>query len=629
MAQELPAHTGQQIGEQLRPQMPGQRRPYALAERAVEQRFERTALRRSGVIALEAEELLTELGDDAGHRSDHHYMAHDGRSRAVPGVPHYNRFMRIGMAQMNCTVGDLQGNLGQLLLRANEAHLAGCELLVTPELALTGYPPQDLLFEPGFVSAQLDMLRNRVAPVLELPAIVGFVDLDETGYMYNAAAVIEHGRITAVIHKTLLPTYDVFDELRYFRPASHNQPVTIAGRRVGVTICEDIWDDSYDCKVVSGLVRSGCELLVNVSSSPYHAGKRAVRFELLRRHALAGGLPIVYCNMVGGQDELVFDGESMAVNSKGELIALGPPWEIGLVTADLENAAAIAAPVRSIELELFEALQLGTWDYFSKCRFKRAVIGLSGGIDSSLVACIAAEALGPGNVIGVAMPSAVTSSMSNEDAATLAANLGIEFRVLPIAESVDVAMRRYAAEFGGYSSPVTLENLQARERGKILMEISNDLSALVLSTGNKTEYALGYTTLYGDMCGGLAVLGDVSKPMVYAISRYYNTLRGETVIPERVFERPPSAELREGQVDPFDYARISPLVELIIEEHKGRSELLELGYTHEEISIVQKLVRGSEYKRKQAPPILRVSEKAFGIGRRMPIVNLYELEAPI
>jgi NAD+ synthase (glutamine-hydrolysing) len=539
--------------------------------------------------------------------------------------------MRVGLAQLNLTVGDLDGNAAKLLNAAHEALTQGCELLATPELALTGYPPQDLLFKRHFITAQLDVL-DQLAAAAPLPMLVGFVSRrEEDGTLRNAAAVIEGGRVKQAVEKMLLPTYDVFDELRYFRPACLNIPVQLAGHKLGVTICEDIWDAGYERKVVPQLARQGSEAIINLSSSPFHAGKRRERIEICRRHALAHGLPVLYCNLVGAQDELVFDGESLALDARGRLIALGPQFREELVVVDCGaggagqgEVPAVPEPTCQHACEVFGALCLGTRDYFRKCGFSKAVLGLSGGVDSALVACVAAEALGPENVLCMAMPSRYTAEMSNTDAELLARNLGVEFKLLPIEDSVRLAMQRYNGAFGEYKQNVTVENLQARERGKILMEISNDQNALVLATGNKTEYALGYSTLYGDMCGGLAVIGDVSKPDVYALCRYYNESRGREVLPQRILTRAPSAELREGQVDPFDYDRISPLADAVVEEHCSPEELMERGYSREEVDLVLRLVRLSEYKRKQAAPILRVTAKAFGIGRRLPIVNRYK-----
>ena len=539
----------------------------------------------------------------------------------------YNWRVRIGLCQINSTVGDLAGNAERILSAAAEAKAAACDFAVTPELAATGYPPQDLLLKRHFVSEQLAILHDKIAPEIALPAFIGFADRDDAGHIYNAAAFVKGGRVASVTRKTLLPTYDVFDEWRYFKPAQSCEPVLINGVSIGVSICEDIWDDGYDAKVVPMLAGKGASAIINLSSSPYHSGKLIERLAIAIRHALAHGVPVLYCNLVGAQDELIFDGESFAVDAGGRLIALGPQFREALVVAELggsANGVEIELPVANKEKEIFGALSLGVADYFKKCGFTRAVIGLSGGIDSAVVACIAADALGATNVICVAMPSRFTNDYSTDDARALAENLGVEFFVIPIEASIEIAMVRFAETFGDYLDGVTAENLQARERGKILMEISNDRNALVLATGNKTEYALGYSTLYGDMCGGLAVIGDVSKPEVYALARYVNDRAGAPVIPERTITRPPSAELRENQVDPFDYEKISPLTDAVVEEHLSKAELIARGHSPEDIERVFGLVRMSEYKRRQAPPILRITSKAFGIGRKMPIVNKYK-----
>jgi NAD+ synthetase len=563
--------------------------------------------------------------------------------------------MRIALAQLNTTVGDLRGNARKVLAAAQRAKLAGADLMLTPELAITGYPPQDLLLINQFVAQQLEIVHTELAPALALPTLLGLVDQDDRelkadeakGSLYNAAGLIQDGKLERVVRKTLLPTYDVFDEWRYFTPETQgaNRPLDFHGLKLGVTICEDLWDEGYACKVAPSLKQLGAQILLNLSSSPYHHRKGKLRQALMRRHVLEQGLPLLYCNLVCGQDELIFDGESLCLDARGELIAAGAQFAEDLLIVDWEPGAGslslLSQEKAGSELdsddpealgELFAALCLGIRDYFNKCGFQRAVLGLSGGIDSALCACLATEALGAEQVIGVAMPSQYNAGYSLDDARSLAANLGIRVHVLPIEESVQTAMARYRSEFGDYRDGLTIENLQARERGKILMEISNDQRALVVSTGNKTEYALGYTTLYGDMCGGLAVIGDVDKTGVYALSRWFNALRLRRdgisdCIPGRSLTRPPSAELRAGQVDPFDYSRISPLTDLVIEEHLPRAELLERGYSIEEVDRVLRLVRLSEYKRWQAPPVLRVTEKAFGIGRRMPIVNHYDESA--
>ncbi len=538
----------------------------------------------------------------------------------------YNCRVRIGLCQINTTVGDLDGNAALILKAAESAREAGCDFAVFPELATTGYPPLDLLFKKHFIEKQLDLLHGLIAKEIALPAFVGFVNRDAAGFLFNAAAFVRGGIVSGVTHKTLIPTYDVFDELRFFKPATCNEPISINGTSVGVTICEDIWDDGYEAKVVPALAEKGADLIINLSSSPFHAGKLAERIALAKRHTVAHAIPLLYCNLVGAQDELIFDGESFAVDGQGRLVALGPQFEESLVTAEISNKTGtviIETPQSNPEKEIYGALTLGVKDYFRKTGFGHAVIGLSGGIDSAVVGCIAANALGPENVTAIAMPSKFTADYSNSDARELAENLGINFIVIPIEESIEAAKSRFKNAFGDYRAEITAENLQARERGKILMEFSNDRNALVLATGNKTEYALGYSTLYGDMCGSLAVIGDISKPEVYALAKYINDINGKKVIPERIIERPPSAELRENQVDPFDYDRISPLTDAVVEEHLSKEQLMERGYSEDEIERVFRLVRLNEYKRRQAAPILRVTKKAFGIGRKMPIVNKF------
>jgi NAD+ synthetase len=531
--------------------------------------------------------------------------------------------MRIALAQLNTIVGDLEGNVARILDAQQTAQQQQAGLLVTPELALTGYPPKDLLFKSHFVSDQLKALDD-VIRRSSIPILVGYVESAPDGRLHNSAALIEGNKLTYNYRKWLLPTYDVFDELRYFSPGTKLEVIEFGGVKTGITICEDLWDDDYDIKVARELSSLGAELVVNLSSSPFHIGKHQRRQELLSRQCTAGGIDIAYCNRVGAQDDLVFDGNSMVVNREGKLVALGAAFAEDILYYD--TAASETGDVEYglvEESELFQALCLGLRDYLAKSGFNRVVLGLSGGIDSALAACIAAGAIGAENVTALGMSTQYTSQASEDDARELAANLGIEFHLLRIDESIDVAARRYKETFGTYRHPVTLENLQARERGKILMEYSNDTGAMVIATGNKTEYALGYSTLYGDMCGGLAVIGDLTKPMVYQLTRYFTTDVMPGAVPERILTRPPSAELREGQVDPFDYDRIGPLTEAIVEDHLGPDELMQAGYTEAEMEMVFRLIRTNEHKRIQAPPILRVTEKAFGPGRQMPIVNHY------
>jgi NAD+ synthetase len=551
--------------------------------------------------------------------------------------------MRIGLSQMNPTVGDLLGNAERVLSSARCAAEIGCDLLVTPELMLTGYPPQDLLFNPRFLQSQYEQI-DRLSQTLPLPVLLGAVfpaaptasSFDDElwqvategkGLISNAAIFISDGAVRSVARKALLPTYDVFDEWRYFRPGD---PCTIqvAGQRIGVTICEDIWDTGYSRRPVAELVANGVDAIVNLSASPYHVGQFESRLAVLRRHALEHRIPLIYCNMVGGQDELVFDGRSMVCAADGEVVALAESWREELLQVQLplevhQKASWTGSP-QDREGEIFAALAYGLREYMRKSGFATAVLGLSGGVDSALVACIACSAVGPDNVTGVAMPGCYTADYSTSDAAELARRLGIGFAVLPIQDSVDLAENRFQAAFGSYQRSLTRENLQARERGKTLMEFSNDKSALLLATGNKTEYALGYSTMYGDMCGGIAVIGDLNKLEVYALARWFNEKTGRETIPRRILQRAPSAELAAQQVDPFDYSVIAPLTDLIVEGQQSIEQLIQLGFAEGDVRQVLSLVRRSEFKRKQAAPILRVSPKSFGIGRRMPIVNVFE-----
>jgi len=555
--------------------------------------------------------------------------------------------LRVAMAQVNSVVGDLEGNVAKIREFLVEAKERGADLVVFPELAVTGYPPQDLLLESGFVEKNKTLLEQLVSGnSVDVAGVVGFVDR-EGGSLFNAAAVFSRNKIVRVVHKTLLPTYDVFDEDRYFKAGKKSEvaPVTITVNgetvRLGVEICEDLWDKDYDVKVTDLLAERGADLIVNVSASPFFVGKTVERIALLREKATENGVPIFYVNLVGGQDELVFDGQSLAVDKRGQLIAVGGQFEEDLVVTDIDLEKGVAerveAPVQDETAEMFGALVLGIRDYFRKSGFRRAVLGLSGGIDSSVSACIAAEALGRENVIGVSMPSKYSSGHSRADAEQLAENLGIFFVRLGIQKVVDSYHRtleeplaQIRAHFGvrkGEDDAVADENIQPRVRGNCLMDISNrlkDLRILVLNTGNKTEVALGFCTLYGDMAGGIGVLGDVSKLEVYKLAEYVNRRAGKEVIPRSVLEKRPSPELKEGQFDPFDFDVVSPLVDEIIENRRSRQELIEMGYPREAVEDTYRRIRNSEYKRRQATPSIKITPKAFGIGWKMPITNKYK-----
>jgi NAD+ synthase (glutamine-hydrolysing) len=549
---------------------------------------------------------------------------------------------------MNPTVGDVEGNVHIVEEYARRAVEADADIVAFPEMSITGYPPLDLLppretrppagnrmpEEEEFVRLNKQAVFQLAGKVTKIIAIVGFVDYDEQ-HLFNAAAIIARGRIAAVVHKTLLPTYDVFDESRYFTPAMSNIPidVDIKGKqiRLGTSICEDIWDEQigYGEKVVDRLCERGAQLIVNLNASPFHDKIRNVRMEILRRKASRLRVPIFYVNMIGGQDELVFDGESLAMDSNSNLICFGKQFEEDLAITDIELPPGtgvgghVTLPRYDREGELFGALVLGVRDYFRKTGFNSALIGLSGGIDSSLVAAIATDALGKENVVGVSMPSRYSSEHSKDDAKLLATNLGIGFISIPIEPMFSAYENQLAPQFKGQPANVAEENLQARIRGNILMALSNKLGHLVLATGNKTELALGYATLYGDMSGGLEVIGDVSKLEVYALARYYNKRVGSAQIPENCFSKIPSAELRSGQFDPFDYAVVSPLVDEIIENRLSKNELIKKGFPREVVEDTVNRIRNAEYKRRQAPPTIKITKKAFGLGWRMPLVNKF------
>ena len=548
---------------------------------------------------------------------------------------------RVAMAQVNATVGDLKGNAQLVREYIRKAADAGADLVAFPEMVMTGYPPLDLIppretRPPGgnrkpeqedFVRLNREYVYDLARDVGSMTAVVGFVDYDEVN-LFNAAAILRQGKVQSVVYKSLLPTYDVFDEQRYFTPALVNNPVEIevGGRKVslGTSVCEDIWDEEigYGVKVVDTLAEQGARLVVNINASPFHKGIRDTRLKILSRKAERLHVPIFYVNLVGGQDELVFDGESLAVNAAGRLIGIGKQFAEDLVMVDLDPAPRpLPTPGDEPEREMFDALVLGVRDYFRKTGFVQAFIGLSGGIDSSLVAVIASEALGKANVTGVSMPSRYSSDHSKSDANILATNLGINFLTIPIEPIFTAYLEQLRAPFEGRPPDVAEENLQSRIRGALLMALSNKFGGLVLATGNKTELALGYATLYGDMSGGLEVIGDVSKTEVYALAKHYNERTGRQMIPEHCFTKIPSAELKPDQFDPFDYPIVSPLADEIIENRLSRSELLAKGYDPKIVDDALRRARLAEYKRRQAAPVIKITKKAFGLGWKMPIVN--------
>ncbi len=540
--------------------------------------------------------------------------------------------MKIGFAQINTTVGDFAGNCARIAAAYRELSAAGADIVLTPELAVSGYPPQDLLFKSRFVPENLAALDRLQAEIGSAALVVGFIDVNrsESGrHFHNAAAVLEAGRERRVVHKSLLPTYDVFDEARYFEPAATVAPVTIKGRNFGVTICEDIWTREslprplYTADPVRALASAGATAILNLSASPFQIGKPAQRLGMIRALAVQYGLPFFYCNSVGGNDQLIFDGNSLAVAADGGLVWQGAGFVEQTAVVD-EQSAAVAAGVRDDMDDLHDALVLGLRDYMAKCGFRSCVLGLSGGIDSALVACLAAAAVGPENVTGVAMPTRYSSDHSVADAERLAANLGIRCLKIPIQEAFETFKAQMRPVFSGLPEDTTEENMQARLRGLTLMSLSNKFGSLLLTTGNKSELAVGYCTLYGDMCGGLAVISDVPKTLVYRLSRHIN--REREIIPENTLVKAPSAELRPGQKDqdtlpPYDL--LDQILALYVEENLSGADIITRGFDEETVRWVVRRVDLNEYKRAQAAPGLKVTGRAFGIGRRMPIAQRF------
>ena len=580
--------------------------------------------------------------------------------------------LRVALAQINVTVGDLEGNTQKILASMRQAHEAGAHIVCVPELALPGYPPEDLLLKPGFVAANLRKLDELVDASRDLPgltSVIGFVDRDHD--IYNAAAIIHEGKLYGIYHKHFLPNYGVFDENRYFQ-AGHKAPVfLINGVHVGVNICEDVW---YPTGPMTLQAYAGAEVILNINGSPYYAGKLIFREEMLATRAADNSVIVAYLNMVGGQDELVFDGGSMVFNEQGTLIARAKEFVEDMLIVDLDTASvfrsrlhdprrrqerlrvepdvvpiitisdeepqesASKAPIHPLGApqriepkmerleEIYSALVLGTRDYVHKTGFKKAIIGLSGGIDSSLTAAIAVDALGAENVLGISMPSGYSSAGSRSDAQELAENLGIQFLTIPIEETFRTALKMMQPALGEGDLGLAAENLQARIRGNILMTISNKSGAIVLTTGNKSEMAVGYATLYGDMAGGFAVLKDVLKTLVYELAVYRNSLGEKPVIPHSAIEKPPSAELRPGQKDTDSlppYEILDPILKAYVEDDRSFEEIVAMGFDRKTVERVMRMVDTSEYKRRQAPPGVKITTRAFGRDRRLPITNRY------
>jgi NAD+ synthase/NAD+ synthase (glutamine-hydrolysing) len=557
--------------------------------------------------------------------------------------------MKVALAQINPTVGDFEGNAAKIRDAAAEARRRGADLAIFSELCLCGYPPFDLVERPSFVQRNVEEL-DRLAADIPLPSIVGLVGhaQDEVGKrVANCAALVGYGRVLFMQRKMLLPTYDVFDESRYFQPAHTQHAVEFCGVPLGITICEDIWNDKqfwarplYERDPVAELVAKGAEIIINISSSPFHLHKRDLRLKMIHSLAMHHGRPVIYVNQVGGNDSLVFDGASCVYSGRGELVASATAFGDDLVLYDTETQRGEVHPQPEQEIEaVHQALVLGARDYVRKCGFRRVIVGLSGGIDSALVATLATEAVGPENVLGVAMPGPYSSEGSTRDARQVAENLGIEFETLPITGVFNAYRVALADVFRGLPEDVTEENIQARVRGNYLMALSNKFGALLLTTGNKSEMAVGYCTLYGDMAGGLALISDVPKTMVYALAEHINSTggmlgndeqqgpEGREVIPRACITKAPSAELRPNQLDqdtlpPYD--ALDRILRDYVEEVMSPEEIAEKENLPlkmaEEIALK---VDRNEYKRQQAAIGLKITSKAFGIGRKFPVAQLY------
>jgi NAD+ synthase (glutamine-hydrolysing) len=570
--------------------------------------------------------------------------------------------VRIAMAQINVVVGDIEGNVREIEAGIRRAQEAGADLVLVPEMAVTGYPPEDLLLKPSFLQANLDAVGALSGTTRGITAVVGFADVDDD--VFNAAAILHDGKWVHTYHKHYLPNYGVFDEDRYFRAGTEPGLLRLGGTTFGVSICEDIWYPAGPPEVQA--LEGGASLLVNIAASPYHAGKGDAREQMLRTRAADNAAVVAFCNLVGGQDELIFDGRSVIVSERGAVLARGAQFEEDFIVADVDPetvfrwrlheprhrkaapsllpAVSLPAVERAIEsarsplpphlieplphlAEIYSALTLGVRDYIRKNGFRKVVLGLSGGVDSSLVACIAADALGPENVTGVRLPSRYTADMSNDDAATLAQALGINLMTIPIERIFVAYLETLAEPFAGMESGVTEENIQARIRGNLWMALSNKFGWIVLTAGNKSEMAVGYATLYGDMAGGYAVIKDVFKDTVYALARWRNAQGTAPVIPERALTRAPSAELRPNQKDSDslpEYEILDPVLRAYIEEDQAPEDIVrDQGVSEALVTRIIRMVDRAEFKRRQAPPGVRITTRAFGKDWRPPITQRF------
>ena len=540
--------------------------------------------------------------------------------------------MKVGFAQINTTVGDFHGNSAAILAAYSSLVAQGAELVLTPELSIPGYPPLDLIFAGEFVERNLEALAAIHSAIGEVPLVVGFIDRNTSGQgkpFHNAAAFLQGGRAPVIIHKRLLPTYDVFDEARYFEPGGASSPVIYGDHTIGITICEDLWTPEYlpgslyRVDPPAELIAAGADLLLNLSASPFQFGKPASRLQMLDAQARRFGVPVYYCNAVGGNDQLVFDGHSVAISGTGTRSRELAGFHEELAVLDVPETSCASVPRDDLQ-ELYQALVLGLRDYFRKCGFQSAILGLSGGIDSALTAVLAVEALGREHVTGVAMPGPYSSEGSVKDAKKLADTLGITCLELPITSAFRVMNEGLAKAFDGRPEDATEENLQARLRGVTMMALSNKFGSLLLTTGNKSELAVGYCTLYGDMCGGLAVISDLPKTLVYELSHWIN--RGREIIPSATIEKPPSAELRPNQTDqdslpPYD--QLDAILALYVEENLPIRAIIARGHDEVLVRRITSLVDRNEYKREQAAPGLKVTGRAFGMGRRLPLAQRY------